>query len=61
MPDLSNPVLRISAVLAVSIGISLSFVLWTAIYGVSGFVTICGSDDTTSDPSAAGMVAYSWA
>jgi hypothetical protein len=42
--------------LALSIGISLSFLLWTAIYGVSGFATICGRDDTTRDPSAAGMV-----
>ena len=51
-----HPVLRVVVVLALSIGISLSFVLWTAIYGVAGFVTICGRDDTTRDPSPAGMV-----
>lgn len=51
-----HPVLRIAVVLALSIGISLSFVLWTVIYGVAGFVTICARDDATRDPSAAGMV-----
>jgi hypothetical protein len=47
---------RVSFVVTVSMSISLSFVLWTVVYGVAGFVTICGRDDATRDPSAAGMV-----
>jgi hypothetical protein len=48
--------LHISFVLAVSVSISLSFAIWTAAYGVAGFATICGEDQTTKNPSAVGMI-----
>ena len=48
--------LRISGVLAVSMSISLSFAIWTAVYGVPGLVTICRTDDATREPPAVGMV-----
>jgi hypothetical protein len=48
--------LRISGVLAFSMSISLSFAIWTALYGVPGLAAICSTDDATKDPPAVGMV-----
>jgi hypothetical protein len=48
--------LRISGVLSFSMSISLSFAIWTAVYGVPGLVTICRTDDATREPPAVGMV-----
>jgi hypothetical protein len=48
--------LRISGVLAFSMSISLSFAIWTIVYGAPGLFTICGTDDATRDPAAVGMV-----
>ncbi|MEO6374235.1 MAG: hypothetical protein ABIQ73_20150, partial [Acidimicrobiales bacterium] len=48
--------LHISFVLTVSMSISLSFTIWTAVYGVPGLTTICGKDEATKDPSAVGMI-----
>ena len=52
----AHPALHISGVLAFSMSVSLSFAIWTAIYGVPGLVTICRTDDATKDPPAVGMV-----
>ena len=52
----SHPALRVAAVLALSVGVSLCFVFWTAVYGVGGFATVCGRSDSATDPTPTGMV-----
>ena len=42
--------------LALSVGVSLCFVFWTAVYGVGGFAKVCGRDEFATDPTPTGMV-----